>query len=93
MEESGKQQILNALKTGQDALREALVGVDEQLATRRPGPGRWSILECVEHVAVAEQFLLSRLINASQSDRSHENRRREAIIVERGRLGFRIRAS
>src|SRR5690349_15512091 len=84
MRETEKQEILHALKTGRDALREALAGVDEQLAIRKPEPGGWSILECVEHLAVSEGFLLSRLRCASQSDHSHENRPREAIIRDRG---------
>jgi hypothetical protein len=84
MPDAEKQEILDGLKTGLDALREALAGVDEQLAARKPRPGSWSILECVEHLAVSEQFLVSRLTSASRSDSSHENRRREAMIAERG---------
>ena len=45
----------SALKTGRDALREALAGADEQLATRKPRPSSWSILECVEHPVVSER--------------------------------------
>lgn len=84
MEESERQEILQELKTGRDALREALAGVGEHLAIRRPSPGRWSILECVEHVAVSEQFLLSRLTKASRSDSSHGSRIREKAIKDRG---------
>jgi len=84
MRDPEKQQILHTLKTGHDALREAVAGVGEQLAIRKPGPGRWSILECVEHLAVSEQFLLSRLASASLADHSHENRMREAVIADRG---------
>jgi len=84
MPDAEKREILDALKTGRDALREALAGVDEQVAARKPGPGSWSILECVEHLAVSEQFLVSKLTSAKRSDSSHENRRREAIIAERG---------
>jgi len=31
---------------------------------KSPGPGRWSALECAEHVAVSEDFLFSQLIEA-----------------------------
>jgi hypothetical protein len=84
MLESEKQKILAALETGRDALRAALTGIDEQTAARKPGPGGWSILECVEHLAVSERFLLSKLTSASRSDKSHENRKRETVIAERG---------
>ncbi len=72
------------LKSGRDALGDALAGVDDGLASRKPSPDRWSILECVEHLAVAERFLLSRMTTASRSDRSHENRARETMILDRG---------
>jgi hypothetical protein len=82
--ETDKQQILQELEKGRAALNEALAGVDEHLADRKPAAGRWSILECVEHVALGEQFLLSKLAAASRSDHSHENRQREAAIMTRG---------
>lgn len=69
---------------GRDALGKALDGIDERMAVRQPGPGRWSVLECVEHLAIAEQLLLSRLTSAVRSDGSHPNPAREAKILERG---------
>ena len=84
MEESDKQEILRELKRGPEALRDALAAVDERVAARKPTREGWSILDCVEHLAVSEQFLLSRLIQARRSDRSHENRSRETVILDRG---------
>jgi hypothetical protein len=71
------------LHSGRAALQEALQGVDETLANRKPAAGGWSILECVEHLTLAEENLLSRLLRATQAEQSHENRRREARIMER----------
>ncbi len=84
MVESERQEVLQELSSGRDALRACMTGVGNRLAIRKPGPGRWSILECVEHVAVAEQFLLSRLTGARRSDCSHRKSTREAMIVARG---------
>jgi hypothetical protein len=82
MAEPDRQEILLELKRGHNALRDA--GVDEQLAARKPSSGGWSILDSVEHLAVSEQFLFSRLTTACRSDRSHENPSRETMIVNRG---------
>jgi hypothetical protein len=82
--DSERQEILQDLKKGRDALRDALAGVDEHMAAREPGPGRWSVLECVEHLGVSEQFLLSRLAAAAEGDRLAGSRVREAMIVGRG---------
>ena len=76
--------VLQALGAGREALEAAVAGIDDILANRRPEPEAWSILECVEHVVLAEQLLLSRLAAASQSEHSTGNRAREAAILARG---------
>jgi uncharacterized damage-inducible protein DinB len=76
---------------GRDALETALAGVDDALASRKP-PSRdpstpesslaWSILDCVEHMVLSEQYLLSRLRIAQLStDPPHPSR--EARIAAR----------
>lgn len=67
-----KQDLFTALDKGREALRRALEGVDENLAVRKPASGGWSILECVEHVVVAEGYLLGRLqVARARSSRWH----------------------
>lgn len=83
MLETERQELLRSLNAGCETLRESLAGVDDDLAKRKPASGGWSILECVEHVAVSEKFLLSRLTNASSSGQSLENRARENWLAER----------
>jgi hypothetical protein len=78
-----KQELLEALDAGRKALREALFGVDDALTRETPKSGGWSILHCVEHVAISEQYLLRRLRCARIAAESLENRAREAKIVER----------
>ena len=71
------------LDQGSRALLDSLDGLDDAAAALRPGEGRWSVLECVEHVAVAEELLLSRLIAAIPAQPSR-NEVRERAILERG---------
>ena len=89
---SEKQSLLESLNNGRDALEAALAGVDDTLASRKP-PSRdpsnpagsipeWSILDCVEHMVLSEQYLLSRLRIAQLStDPPHPSR--EARIAAR----------
>ncbi len=84
MLESEKAEILRALQKGRDAVAAALAGVDEAEAARKPEPARWSILECVEHLALAERFLQSRLAKATLSDRPTGSPERDAAILRRG---------
>ncbi|MGA3073402.1 MAG: DinB family protein [Bryobacteraceae bacterium] len=84
MQPHEKAAILQELVTGRDALLDALYGLPADLAAISPAPGRWSVVECVEHVAVSEEFLLSRIAQAQSSGAPLMNQKREAAILARG---------
>ncbi|MGO9095853.1 MAG: DinB family protein [Bryobacteraceae bacterium] len=84
METRDRTEILDALRRGQQAFLAALEGLPEDLAASSPGPGRWSALECAEHVAVSEDFLFSQLIEARPAGVPVVNHQREAAILARG---------
>jgi hypothetical protein len=76
--------ILGSLEKGPVALLDALSSVTDELAQRIPGPGRWSVLECTEHVALSEDYLFSRILVANQADSPLLDEAREARFVARG---------
>jgi DinB family protein len=82
MEDAEKQEIQRVLGEGMDALDDALRGLDEETARMRPHPESWSVVECVEHLSLAEAGLLSRLREAKPAEGSHEDRAREAKFQE-----------
>src|SRR5271157_3154453 len=84
MFEPEKQEILTRLDEGRKALSEALAGVDEHMAVWKQMPATWSILECVEHVVVSEEFLLSKLMAARASAPALPNSARESMILVKG---------
>lgn len=73
-----KKDVEQVLREGSDALSGALAGIDEEAASLRPRPDSWSILDCVEHIALTEMGLLLKLRDAEPAERSHEDRFREA---------------
>lgn len=73
-----KKEIERVLDEGSEALSGALAGMDEETARLKPRPDAWSVLDCVEHVAVTEMGLLMRLKEAQPAEKSHEDRAREA---------------
>lgn len=83
MLDAEKQDLLAALNRGHEALGRALAGVGENLATRKPASGGWSILECVEHIVISERHLLTRLLVAQRTDGPVTPREREAKIAAR----------
>ena len=88
MQAHEKAAILKDLAAGRNAFLEALHGVVEELAVTTPAPGRWSVIECVEHVAVSEDFLLSAITMSVSRTEPPEtavvNPKREAAILARG---------
>ena len=84
MEANEKAEILRALERGQEAFLDTLSAITGDLATKSPGAGRWSVLECAEHVAISEEFLFSQVTQATRSDVPLINPEREAGILARG---------
>ncbi len=83
MLDSEKDGLLPALNKGREALTQAIEGVDDDLATRKPKNGGWSILECMNHVVESERYLLSRLRIAQHSKEQVADYEREAKIASR----------
>ena len=87
MEAAERERLLADLENGRQALLDVLTGVTEEVAARRPAPGRWSAIDCVEHLAIAEDYLFSQIAASCNSDAptlSMPNRNREALILSRG---------
>ena len=79
-----KEELLTFLDKGRDAFLTAIGDVPESMATQSPGPGRWTILECTEHVAIVEHHLLSQINIAVPTKESVPNKAREVAIRRRG---------
>ncbi|MGD0941543.1 MAG: DinB family protein [Terracidiphilus sp.] len=84
MTENEKQVILASLEKGADALLSAVNGVTDELAVRVSTPVRWSILQCVEHVSLAEDYLFFLIKTAKRTDLPLVNEQREILIATRG---------
>jgi uncharacterized damage-inducible protein DinB len=77
-------EMLERLRVSEEKLLRVIDGVTEDLASKSPGSGRWSILQCVEHVVLAEEHMLGLVMTAERSIEPVINSRRERAIVERG---------
>jgi hypothetical protein len=84
MDSNEKQQVLALLEQGRKALLDALDGVGDEAAARLPGPGKWSILGCVEHMATSEDYLFSHIVSAAPAAEPLLNAEREARMLARG---------
>src|ERR1700677_814962 len=84
MEANERAQIVALLEQSRAALLAAVDGVSDERARRTPAPGRWSILGCVEHVAVSEDYFFSQIAKATPSETPSINLEREAKMLARG---------
>jgi len=76
MDEQERQQILTLLDESRAALESAVAGVVDETARRIPGPGRWSILGCAEHIAFSEDYMFAQIGIATTSETPLINRER-----------------
>ena len=76
-------ELLAHLEAGARDLRDSLDGITDEAAGKSLGTGRWSVLECVEHVAMGEEVMLARLTAAVPAP-ALRNEGRERIILARG---------
>lgn len=84
VERDEKERVLADLESGREALLDVLTGVTEDVAVVSPVPGKWSVLECVEHLAVSEEYLFGQIEASHASEVATLNEKREALIVARG---------
>jgi uncharacterized damage-inducible protein DinB len=75
--------LVEALEKSRQELQAAVANVDEEHASVKPEPGRWSVLECVEHVAVVEERFLGRLQAAPRLESPRVDEQKEAELAER----------
>ncbi len=69
MTDSERALVKEQLSAGREALLAAVEGLSEAQAGFKPSPEAWSILECLEHVAVAERQMLNMIQGAGEGGR------------------------
>jgi uncharacterized damage-inducible protein DinB len=81
--EVDKATLLEVLRKGGEAFLHSVTGVSEATCRQRPAENRWSVLECAEHVAVAEEVMLG-LVTGKRKARNPEEPRRDGRILRSG---------
>jgi hypothetical protein len=74
---------IESLEKSRQELLAAAASVPEARANTKPESGRWSVLECLEHVTIAEEKLLARLEAAPRLEQVTVDKRKEADLAIR----------
>jgi len=76
-------EILQHLERGRQEFLAAVAGLNEAQAKVRPDPERWSVLDCVEHVATVEERFLGWLEADKRVDEPRIDKEKEAGLLTR----------
>jgi uncharacterized damage-inducible protein DinB len=83
-----KQHLRALLEASRERFLASFAGVSEKDCRRKPAEGGWSVLDCVEHIAVAEAGMLAQL-RTGRRPRRADLPNREQVFMER--MGSRER--
>jgi hypothetical protein len=78
-----RSEIVQILENSRQEFNAAAGGVSETQAQISPEAGRWSVLECVEHVAIVEDRFLGWLQKAERMETPRVDKQREADLAVR----------
>src|SRR5262245_29710455 len=77
---SDKQALIDLLRDTQQNVVSAIDGVTEQDCRTKPAADRWSVLDCMEHIALVEQLIVQRVQQAPLSETSMRDSKLEERI-------------
>jgi uncharacterized damage-inducible protein DinB len=75
--------VIQMLEAGRQELATAVSGMSEDQAMTSPGPSRWSVLQCLEHLTTVEEIFLMRLEQAPRAGAPPVNAQKEADLARR----------
>ena len=79
--EDDEAELIRLLEESGHEVAEAVSGLSEELAKAAPAPGQWSILECLEHVAITEERGRVRLEAAPRAGAPGVDKEKEARLA------------
>jgi len=75
--------IIKLLEDSRDEFIAAAHSVPAAHSQNKPGEGRWSVADCVEHMAIAERLTLRRLQNPEPEPAPPVNKDKEAMFTQK----------
>jgi hypothetical protein len=79
----GSADLIAAYERGIDDLRAVVAGMTKEQVLARPVPGKWSMVECVGHLADTEIFFTDRIVRTIALDRRLLMSADEKLYIER----------
>jgi hypothetical protein len=83
MSPESRTEIVQTLESGREEFLKTVQGLTEADALAHPQAGRWSVLECVEHVTMVEERFVGRIEKAPREGAPEINPQHEADLAAR----------
>jgi hypothetical protein len=74
--------LIDALKASHRHLEAATEGLSDSEALRKPSAEAWSVIDCIEHLCIAETLGLRRLTSAEAAPEASVNPEKEAAMAK-----------
>jgi hypothetical protein len=75
--------VIAALEAGREDFLAAIEGLSDAQAAMRPAEGRWSVLECMEHIVTVEERFQGWIDNGKRLEAANPNPENEAALTAR----------
>lgn len=72
--------LLAVLNDGRQEVLGALEGLTDAQAAAKPGPGRWSVLECMEHISLVEDRFLGWITHGKPQEPSRDDQKEKNLL-------------
>ncbi len=72
--------LVNVLEEGRQDVIASVAALSDEQAGTKPAPGRWSALECLEHLVIVEERFLGWIANGSVLDAPQPSSEKEAQL-------------
>jgi hypothetical protein len=83
MTKAERAEIIDLLNKSEKEFLQAVEGLSEQQWSFKPGPDRWSVAECAEHIVLAEALLFetaTKSLTAAADDKWEETLRKTDVL-------------
>jgi uncharacterized damage-inducible protein DinB len=83
MTKTERAEIIDLLNKSEKEFLQAVEGLSEQQWSFKPGPDRWSVAECAEHIVLAEALLFetaTKSLTAAADDKWEETLRKTDVL-------------
>jgi len=76
-----KEKLVSMLRASKQRFLGCFAGVDDEQSRWHPSEGKWSVLDTVEHLTMAEEYMVKQVTTARRPKTAERPNREESLLV------------